>query len=65
LESTDDYSLLKDKLSRNLGIEVVSIIPCFCEVMENMSQSLFVEKDPEHQFSQSIKQLASHFEMTN
>ncbi len=65
LESTEDYHRLKEKLSQHLGIEVISIIPCFCEVMENMSQSLFIEKAPEHQFSQSIDQLASHFEMAN
>lgn len=65
LQSSEDYSKLKDSLGRKLGIEVVSIIPCFCEVMENMSQSLFVTKNPDHQFSQSIMQLASHFETGN
>jgi MinD-like ATPase involved in chromosome partitioning or flagellar assembly len=65
LQSPDDYSKLRDNLSRKLGIQVISIIPCFCEVMENMSQSLFVEKQPDHQFSQSICQLASHFESMN
>ncbi|MFX1564744.1 MAG: MinD/ParA family protein [Promethearchaeota archaeon] len=65
LQSSEDYLKLKNSLSRKLGIEVVSIIPCFCEVMENMSQSLFVEKEPDHQFSQSIKQLAAHFETGN
>ncbi|MFX1581122.1 MAG: MinD/ParA family protein [Promethearchaeota archaeon] len=65
LQSSEDYSRLKDSLGRKLGIEVVSIIPCFCEVMENMSQSLFVTKDPNHQFSQSIMQLALHFETGN
>lgn len=65
LKTPDDYTKLKVNLSRKLGIEVVSIIPCFCEVMENMSQTLFVEKQPDHQFSQSIDQLASHFESAN
>jgi chromosome partitioning protein len=65
LKTPDDYTKLKANLGRKLGIEVVSIIPCFCEVMENMSQSLFVEKQPDHQFSQSIDQLASHFELAN
>jgi len=65
LRTAEDYSKLRDAISRKLGIEVVSIIPCFCEVMENMSQSLFVEKQPDHQFSQSIDQLATHFESVN
>jgi MinD-like ATPase involved in chromosome partitioning or flagellar assembly len=65
LQTPEDYSKLKNRLSSKLGIEVVSIIPCFCEVLENMSSSLFIEKQPDHQFSQSIAQLASHFESAN
>jgi MinD-like ATPase involved in chromosome partitioning or flagellar assembly len=65
LQTSEDYSKLKNSLSNKLGIEVVSIIPCFCEVLENMSSSLFIEKQPDHQFSQSIAQLASLFESAN
>ena len=65
LQTPDDYSKLRDKLSRKFGIEIISIIPCFCEVMENMSQTLFVAQQPEHQFSKSIDQLATHFDSGN
>ncbi len=65
LQSTDDYHQLSIDLGKQLGMEVISIIPCFCEVMENMSQNLFVDQQPDHQFSHSIGQLASYFETTN
>ncbi len=65
LQTPTDYLELKNKLGRRFGIEVISIIPCFCEVLENMSQKLFVDQQPDHQFSQSIEQLASHFDSGN
>lgn len=65
LQTPEDYQRLRNDLYKKLGVEIIGIIPCFCEVMENMSQHLFVQRQPEHQFSQSIEQLASHFESGN
>ncbi|MFX1491946.1 MAG: MinD/ParA family protein [Promethearchaeota archaeon] len=65
LQTAEDYKRLKSELSLKLGIEIIGIIPCFCEVMENMGRHLFVKKYPDHQFSQSISQLAEHFEKGN
>ena len=65
LQTPDDYQRLKIDLSKKLGVEIIEVIPCFCEVMENMGQTLFVEKQPDHEFSKSIGQLASYFELGN
>jgi MinD-like ATPase involved in chromosome partitioning or flagellar assembly len=65
LQTQEDYSKLQKDIGKKLGINVIGIIPCFCEVMENMGQNLFIDKNPTHQFSQSINHLASHFESVN
>ncbi len=65
LQNPEDYKRLKSELSLKLGIEIIGIIPCFCEVMENMGRHLFVKKHPDHEFSQSISRLAEHFEKGN
>ena len=65
LQTQDDYLKLEADIGKKLGINVIGVIPCFCEVMENMGRSLFLEKNPTHQFSQSINHLASHFESVN
>ncbi|MFW9831700.1 MAG: MinD/ParA family protein [Candidatus Thorarchaeota archaeon] len=62
LTSPDDYQRLEKDLYKKLGVKIIGIIPCFCEVMENMSQNLFVQLHPNHQFSHSIEELALHFE---
>ena len=65
LQTQEDYSKLQAEIGKKLGINVIAVIPCFCEVMENMGRSLFFNKNPTHQFSQSIAQLATHFESVN
>ncbi len=65
LQTSEDHELLKAELSQKLGIEIIGIIPCFCEVMENMGRYLFVEKQPNHQFSLALERLATHFESVN
>jgi MinD-like ATPase involved in chromosome partitioning or flagellar assembly len=62
LGTEEDYYRLRDDISSKLGVEVIGIIPCFCEVLENMGQYLFVIQRPEHSFTRFIENLSSHFE---
>jgi septum site-determining protein MinD len=62
LKTDDDRARLKRDIEKQLGVAVIGIIPCYCGVLENQGRTIFAEKYPSHPFSQSIEQLATHFE---
>jgi len=65
LGTEDESRRLKRDIEKQLGLSVVSIIPCYCEVLENQGRELFAVKYPTHAFSKSIEQLATLFETVN
>lgn len=62
LKSKDNYEKLLVDIQKQLGVRIVSVIACFCEVLENLGSQLFVIAKPEHPFTKSIEHLATHFE---
>ena len=65
LKTEEDTNRLKRDIEKQLGVSVISIIPCYCEVLENQGREVFAVKYPLHPFSQSIEQLATLFEAAN
>jgi MinD-like ATPase involved in chromosome partitioning or flagellar assembly len=62
LQSKEKYEKILREIQGQLGVRIVSVIACFCEVLENLGSQLFVIAKPEHPFTKSIEHLATHFE---
>jgi chromosome partitioning protein len=54
-ESGDDVS---NMLSRDVGMEIICSIPCYCDIQFSRREFLTVLKHPNHPFAQRIEQLA-------
>jgi chromosome partitioning protein len=47
-----------DGLSRETGINVISAMPCYCDIQFSKKEYLTVLRDPQHPFSKQIEMLA-------
>jgi hypothetical protein len=54
-ESGDDVS---NMLSRDVGMEIICSIPCYCDIQFSRREFLTVLKHPNHPFAQRIEKLA-------
>ncbi len=58
----DDLKMVKqfeETIKEEMRMEVITSIPCFCEVAREGSRSIFSIKHPEHYFSKYIEELAT------
>jgi chromosome partitioning protein len=60
-EQVENAVELIDKLSRQLGIQTVSSIPCFCDIQFLRREFLTALKYPQHPFAKQIQQLIDTF----
>ncbi len=58
----EDVQMVKrfeETITEEMRMEVITSIPCFCEVAREGSRSIFSIKHPEHYFSKYIEELAT------
>lgn len=49
---------LKERINNLYHVPLLSIVPCFCEVLRAEGSSIFVQDNPEHPFSRLIDKIA-------
>ena len=54
----EDKDKMKRNLEKRLKYPVVTIIPCLCDVMLTKLDSLFILKNPDHIYTQCIKEIS-------
>jgi hypothetical protein len=57
---SDDIS---NMLSSEMGMEVISAIPCYCDIQFSRKEFLTVLKYPEHPFAKQIELLSEQIQM--
>jgi len=55
-QSSDDFS---EMLSRETGMELISAIPCYCDIQFKRKEFLTVLEYPEHPFAKQLEQLVN------
>jgi hypothetical protein len=48
-----------DDISRNVAMEIISAIPCYCDIQFKKKEFLTVLEYPDHPFSAQLERLAS------
>jgi chromosome partitioning protein len=61
--ATDDQSEYDKSLSREMGVNVVSSIPCYCDIQFLRKEFLTVLQYPEHPFAKKLASLADAEQM--
>ena len=56
MKQSDDL----DALSREVGMELISAIPCYCDIQFKRKEFLTVLEYPEHPFAKQLEQLAAN-----
>ena len=54
-ENEDDVG---DQLSKDVGMDVICSIPCYCDIQFSRREFLTVLKHPDHPFAKRIEKLA-------
>jgi chromosome partitioning protein len=52
-----------DGLSRETGINVISAMPCYCDIQFSKKEYLTVLKDPQHLFSKKMEDLVQQSQL--
>nr|MDO8133582.1 MinD/ParA family protein [Candidatus Njordarchaeum guaymaensis] len=58
ISKEEDKEKMKRNLEKRLKYPVATIIPCLCDVMLTKLDSLFILKNPEHIYTQCIKEIS-------
>lgn len=53
-----EQASMNEKISKTVGMEVISAIPCYCDIQFSRKEFLTVLKNPTHPFSDQINRLA-------
>jgi chromosome partitioning protein len=53
-----EQASMNEKISKTVGMEVISAIPCYCDIQFSRKEFLTVLKNPSHPFSDRINRLA-------
>jgi len=56
----EDESSLRREIEDLIGLPVIGVIPCYCDVLIGGNQILYAVEKPEHPFSQRLLQVANH-----
>jgi hypothetical protein len=51
-------SNVNDRISKTVGMDVISAIPCYCDIQFSRKEFLTVLKHPDHPFADQIKRLS-------